>query len=278
VLRVGVLGAGASDAIARLNALDVDRSVLVEDLSGSRARGPSYLLVMGIGARDESSQTDVDVWLDDPESVDDLWRDRLVPFAANLAAGRRAPRQRQPKICEPDPTWPHQARRLIARVTDAVGDEVIRVDHIGSTSVPGLPAKDLVDLQVVVTDLEVAAHVADGAHAAGFVRVRAPLFGTDRAGHDHPEVVVVDADPGRPVNVNIRPVGAPIWRETLLLRDWLRAQPQAAAEYATVKRTLAARSDHDVDDYGVDKMPWISAALGRAAGWAAESGWNPRPA
>ncbi len=97
----------------------------------------------------------------------------------------------------------------------------------------------------------------------------------DRYGIAHPEEVVVDADPGRPVNVNIRPVGAPIWRETLLFRDWLRAQPAARREYAAVKQELAARPGRDVDDYGSDKFPWISAAARRAEEWAAATIWAP---
>lgn len=94
-------------------------------------------------------------------------------------------------IFDPDPTWPAQAQRLIARLATALGDRTIRIDHIGSTSVPGLPAKDLIDIQLVVTDLEVAGEVADTARAAGFVRVSGPLFGTDRFGTDHEEAVVV---------------------------------------------------------------------------------------
>jgi GrpB-like predicted nucleotidyltransferase (UPF0157 family) len=129
----------------------------------------------------------------------------------------------QAVLVDPDTTWPHQARRLIAHLRDTGGCSIIRVDHIGSTSVSGLPAKELIDIQVVVEDLATADRVARAARRAGFVHVPGPWFGTDRHGADHPEEVVIDADPGRPVNVNIRPVSAPIWRETLLFRDWLHA-------------------------------------------------------
>jgi dephospho-CoA kinase len=107
------------------------------------------------------------------------------------------------------------------------------------------------------------------------VHVPGQWFGTDRHGVDHPEQVVVDADPGRPVNINIRPAGAPIWRETLLFRDWLRSHDQERDAYAAMKRELAQRPDHGVDDYSKDKMPWISAALARAEDWAAAAGWSP---
>jgi dephospho-CoA kinase len=82
---------------------------------------------------------------------------------------------------------------------------------------------------------------------------------------------VVDADPGRAVNVSIRPVAAPIWRETLLFRDWLRGHDQERDAYAAMKHRLARRPGRDVGDYSQDKMPWISAALSRAE----RTTWSP---
>jgi dephospho-CoA kinase len=195
--------------------------------------------------------------------VERLWHDRLVPFEANLHSGRRAPRRRRPVLFDPDPTWPAQARRLIGRLAAAAGECVIRIDHIGSTSVPGLPAKDLLDIQVVVADLDVAVQVAEDLRIAGFVRA-GRWTGLDRHGAEHAEEIAVDADPGRPVNINIRPVTSPIWRDTLLLRDWLRVNADARVEYAALKQDLASRPDTHIDDYSRDKMPWIYAALTRA--------------
>lgn len=209
------------------------------------------------------------------EQADALWTGRLVPFEENLRAARRAPRQQRAFLTDPDPTWLKQASRLIARLRFSAENQVLRVDHIGSTSVPGLPAKQLIDIQVVVRDLDVASRVAETARRSGFVHVPGQWFGTDRHGVSHPEEVVVDADPGRPVNVNIRPFAAPIWRETLLFRDWLRSHEYERDAYGAMKRRLAQRPDCDVDDYGRDKMPWISAALSRADEWAASSGWSP---
>jgi dephospho-CoA kinase len=149
------------------------------------------------------------------------------------------------------------------------------VDHIGSTAVPGLPAKQLIDIQVVVASLDAAAQLAGDARRAGFVPVPERCFGLDRHGAKHPEEVVVDADPGRPVNINVRPADAPVWRETLLFRDWLRAHDAERDGYAALKRDLAGQPGQHVDDYSAAKMPWISAALGRAAEWAAATGWSP---
>jgi dephospho-CoA kinase len=162
--------------------------------------------------------------------------ERLVPFEVNLRTGRRAPRRPQAVLVDPDPAWPQQAQRLIDRLLFSVGRMIMRVDHIGSTSLPGLPAKRLIDIQVVVSALALAGPVADAARRSGFARVPGVWFGTDQRGVDHPEEVVVDADPGRPVNINIRPFTAPIWRETLLFRDWLRTQREERDCYAALKR------------------------------------------
>jgi dephospho-CoA kinase len=220
-------------------------------------------------------RTGADVWLDDAASVDRVWDERVVPFAANLEAGRRAPRRRRPVISAPDPAWAVQAERLIARLRTALGRSVIRIDHIGSTSVSGLPAEGPrrhPGRRRRPRGREVAAAAAP---AAGFVRVAGSWFGTDRFGVEHPEEVAVDADPGRPVNVNFRPVAAPVWQETLLLRDWLRADPDGRGEYAALKADLAGRPGVDVDGYGHDKLPWIRSALVRAEAWAGVQGWSP---
>lgn len=235
-----------------------------------------------VGVRSAAtSVVDADAWIEADGTdrwegaIDDLCRDRLVPFDANLRSGRRAPRRRHPEIVEPDAEWPVTAQRLIGRLQWAIGEQAIRIDHIGSTAVPGLPAKDLIDIQVAVADLAGAGCVAVAARSAGFVHVNGSWFGEDRTGAAHREEVCVDADPGRPVNVNIRPVSAPVWRDTLLLRDWLRQSPSARAEYGALKRELALGSASDVDDYGEKKMPWIRAALPVAEEWARGTGWTP---
>jgi dephospho-CoA kinase len=144
------------------------------------------------------------------------------------------------------------------------------VDHIGSTSVPGLAAKDLIDVQVLVPTDDDAPIVAAAAVEAGFVHVAGHWHGKDRTGALHPEQVCVDADPGRAVNINIRSAARPVARDALLFRDWLRASPNARAGYLTLKSGLAGQQ---VDDYGDGKEPFISAALVEAERWAAQSGW-----
>lgn len=158
----------------------------------------AHQLVIGIGPEPATAPeiARVDLWIA-PDRIAELWRQRLLPFAENLRLDRRAPRRMVPALVGPDPSWPIQARRLTARLVRVLGTGALRIDHIGSTSVPGLPAKELIDLQVVVADLAAADLVSRGGPQAGFVRVPGRWFGLDRTGGRFEEVVLVDADPGR---------------------------------------------------------------------------------
>jgi dephospho-CoA kinase len=163
----------------------------------------------------------------------------------------------------------------------AGGDRVRRVDHIGSTSVPALPAKDVIDLQITVASLADADAMADGLGAAGF-----PKHPT--IDHDNPKPYAPDveqwrkryhgsADPGRVANVHVRVEGSPGWRFALLFPDWLRANPAERDGYLAVKKDLAARfaADDDTDNYAMAKEAWFDEAGARAEEWAERTGWQP---
>jgi dephospho-CoA kinase len=231
-----------------------------------------------------------DVWIenDGPEAqirnaLQDLWSARLVPFAANLVAGRRA--SRGPAVLRgPDPDWPRLAVLLGARISVAAGG--LPVEHIGSTAIPGLPAKDVIDLQLVVPDLAKADRLAEPLGAAGFPRVHGtyldnvhPIPGApasaDPAAWD--KRLHANADPGRNVNLHLRVKDAPNRRHAVLFRDWLRAVPAARDEYSILKRGLADRfaGDPDAGRYAEAKEPWFTAAAPRAERWASDTEWAP---
>ena len=107
-------------------------------------------------ADDDARRAAADVWLDNEATTEALratvlrlWHERIEPFELNLRHGIRS-RLSHPTLSAPDPDWPAQAARLLARIRHAVGDAAVTLDHIGSTAVPGLVAKDVVDLQVGV--------------------------------------------------------------------------------------------------------------------------------
>ncbi|MPZ64044.1 MAG: dephospho-CoA kinase [Pseudonocardiaceae bacterium] len=232
-------------------------------------------------ATDVQRRAAADVWLDNSgpaphteAAVDRLWHQRLVPFEENQRLRRPAARAGRPVQVETDPAWPQAAERVRARIAAVAGQRAHRVDHIGSTAVAGLDAKDVLDLQVVVDDLAVAGELADDLIEAGLVR-RDGRWWDNAADGSHPDkAMACNADPARPVNCHIRPADSPAWRASLLLRDWLRTHPESVREYAAVKHELAARSWDSIDAYADAKTPFIRSALDRAQRWAAETGWH----
>ncbi|MGH3801000.1 MAG: dephospho-CoA kinase [Pseudonocardiaceae bacterium] len=231
-------------------------------------------------ATDQQRRAAADVWLDNSGSrdrtiaaVDRLWTQQLVPFEDNLRHHRRAPRTAVGVLVGSDDTWPQQAQRVIARIVAVAGRRAHRIDHIGSTAVPGLDATDVLDVQVVVADLEVATCLAADLSAVGLVRLAGRWWDTARDGTTWDKAYATNADPVRAVNCHIRPVDAPFWRETLLLRDWLRAHPDGVREYAELKHRLAAQQWDSIDAYVDAKTPFVSSALDRAQQWAARTGW-----
>jgi dephospho-CoA kinase len=234
-------------------------------------------------ADDAARRAAADVWLDNSGSpdgvlaaVDALWSDRLVPFEANLRE-RRPVRGGPPRLVGPDPAWTAAGERLCARVAAAAGERGRGVAHTGSTAVPGLPAKDIIDLQLGVESMADADAVREALEDAGF-----PF--RPKIDHDNPKPpgavpwpkrFHAAADPGRLVHLHVREVGSPGWRYALLFRDWLRADAVACAEYLAVKRAAEARfgGDPDAARYVEAKEPWFDAALPRAEAWAASSAW-----
>ncbi|PSL04063.1 dephospho-CoA kinase [Haloactinopolyspora alba] len=261
-----------ADEETRVRRLVADRGMSASDV---RAR-------IAAQATDADRRAVADVWLDNSgppertvETLDRLWHDRVVPFEANLRAGVRAARPEHVVIAEPDPSWADDAHRMAQRVLRVAGESALRVDHIGSTAVPGLAAKNVVDLQIVVADLATAVEVAGALPAAGLVRMPDRWWDVGRDGRAWDKELACNADPARAVNCHIRPESSPAWRDALLLRDRLRAAPDDGAEYAALKRRLAARGYGSVDEYAAAKTSWINAMLERADAWAKRVGWRP---
>jgi GrpB-like predicted nucleotidyltransferase (UPF0157 family) len=168
--------------------------------------------------------------------------------------------------------WPDRFRELAGRIRGALGDRALRIDHIGSTAVPGLAAKPVIDVQVTVRDLADAEPLL----AAGFEE-QAYLVDHRPPGADGP-----DADwrkrffnpaAGR-ANVHVRVDGRANQRYALLFRDYLRAQPEAARAYEELKRGLA-RNVSDIGAYTDVKDPACDLIAIAAEAWAAATGWRP---
>ncbi|GAA2337804.1 GrpB family protein [Dactylosporangium salmoneum] len=169
------------------------------------------------------------------------------------------------RIDPADPDWARRGLELAAEVGAAAGPLALRVEHIGSTSIPGMAAKPLFDLQLSVAALDPAA--LDGPlEAAG--SARGP-YGQDHvpAGLDDPpeawrKLFYVRTAP-EPVNLHVRLAGSPNERFALLFRDWLRANPAAVAAYGRFKEVLA-RHVPDVGTYSDIKDPVVDLVVAAA--------------
>ncbi|MBW0093065.1 dephospho-CoA kinase [Pseudonocardia sp. KRD-184] len=229
---------------------------------------------------DDARRAAADVWLDNsgaPDAlvavVDALWDERLVPFESNLRRGE-AVRTTEAVLVDPDPDWPAHAARLAARVSAAAGGR--EVAHTGSTAVPGLPADDVIDLQLAVRSLDEVAGFRAALEAVGFPwRPEIDHDDPEPPGPVRPKLCHGTADPGRRAHLHIREIGSPGWRYALLFRDWLCVDRGAREEYLAVKRRAVAESGGDPLRYGDLKEPWFDGAADRAEAWAVSSGWVP---
>jgi len=243
-------------------------------------------------ATEEQRRAVADVWLDNTGSADELveqaralWHQRILPFEQNLDAGE--PARAQPVLVPYDPSRPDAARRIAARLSTACGHRAVRVDHIGSTAVPGLAAKDVIDMQVTVASLADADALHEALTGAGYVRrpithdenkpdARSTVAEFDQTGDESlwQRRFHASADPGRPTSVHLRVNGWPGQQFALLFVDWLTANPEARERYLAVKR--AAECADDMAGYAAAKEPWFDDAYREAWAWADASGWRAK--
>jgi GrpB-like predicted nucleotidyltransferase (UPF0157 family) len=135
-------------------------------------------------------------------------------------------------IADYDPAWPERFRREEAKIRRSLGEAALAVEHIGSTSVPRLAAKPIVDILLVVEDSGEEASYLPAMEEAGYVlRVREPNFEEHR----------MFRTPGKDVHVHVFSVGSKEIERLLLLRDRLRGNERDRELYASTKRKLASR-------------------------------------
>lgn len=181
------------------------------------------------------------------------------------------------KILPYNAVWSTEFQRIGATLRHILGDYALRINHIGSTSVPGLAAKDIIDVQISVAALTPPIEAAMSAH--GFRR-----HATIDHDHQPPSMVTDPAqwtkwlfhEPSdyRPCNLHMRIEGRANQRYALLFRDYLRAHPLAAQAYAQVKLALAARHADDIAYYYDIKDPVCDIIMAGAEGWAQQNRWE----
>jgi GrpB-like predicted nucleotidyltransferase (UPF0157 family) len=177
-------------------------------------------------------------------------------------------------IHAPDANWPDDFRALRATLMPLVPAGAV-IHHIGSTAVPGLGAKNIIDIQVGVTALDAVDRAAF--EGAGFAMVPG-LVDHCPPGMDLPEpelTKIFFRSTGRPANVHVREIGRFNQRFALLCRDFLRTHPVAAEAYGLVKERLARHFVRDIDAYYDIKDPVFDIIVEGAEEWAARVGWSP---
>jgi GrpB-like predicted nucleotidyltransferase (UPF0157 family) len=182
-------------------------------------------------------------------------------------------------VVPPSETWAAEFQVVGERLRRALGDLALRIDHIGSTSVAGLAAKDILDIQVTVAALD------EARLTTAFAGADFRLTSRNRSDHQPPghagaatDWAKLFAEPasGRRINVHIRVAGRPNQRYALLCRDFLRAHPSAVEAYALFKQRLAAQG-MDSGVYADIKDPVFDLIMLAAEAWAAMTGWQPGP-
>ncbi|MEM9161546.1 MAG: GrpB family protein [Cyanobacteria bacterium P01_F01_bin.4] len=178
------------------------------------------------------------------------------------------------------PGWHEQFLILGQTLRQAMGALALRIDHIGSTAVPGLAAKDCIDIQITVNSLAGAVEMA--LTQAGFDRIRhihqdhLPPGATDDIGEWTKWIFKPKTDP-LAANIHVRIAGRANQRYALLFRDYLRAFPATATAYAQVKVALAKYHADNVEAYYDVKDPVCDIIMGGAEIWATTINWQLGP-
>lgn len=176
-----------------------------------------------------------------------------------------------------DTRWPAEFATIEALLHQALGDVAVRIDHIGSTSVPGLAAKDIIDVQVSVEDLNDTrlgpAFERLGATTTDIITDHVPPGDTSSPAAWEKRYFRAPAS-WRSTHLHVRVSGRPNRRYALPFRDYLRNTPTAAAAYAQVKLALARLHPDDVEAYYDVKDPVCDLVMNAAERWAAEVEWS----
>lgn len=164
-------------------------------------------------------------------------------------------------VAEPDRRWPVAFHRLAALLLPALPEGVVAVEHVGSTAVPGLPAKPILDVAVGVGSTTDAAAADQALQEFGFLR-RGEEDGPDLNRNFGLELVPRI----RLVNAHLVVFGARPWRDYLTFRDRLRADPVARDAYAELKRGLAVTHAGNRPRYVEAKTAHVTAVVARPQG------------
>jgi GrpB-like predicted nucleotidyltransferase (UPF0157 family) len=174
---------------------------------------------------------------------------------ANTTVGLLSPLSGPLEIRDYDPAWPDAYRRQASRVTEALGERVVVLEHVGSTSVPGLPAKPIIDMVLEVADSSDEPAYVPSLEAAGYaMRIREPAWFEHR--------MLRPSD--RSAHLHVFSAGCPETQRMVRFRDHLRTSAADRDLYAATKRALATREWKYMQQYADAKTGVIAEIMVRA--------------
>ncbi len=173
------------------------------------------------------------------------------------------------------PRWTEEFLTISEKIENAVGKYALAIHHIGSTSVPNLAAKDVIDIQITVKDLTLP--LEGLLSAIGFELTQHTVD------HCPPGMKIATEElekrayrgKGRRVNLHVRKQGSFNQRYPILFRDFLRANPMARDAYSEIKKQLARYFPENVDAYYDIKDPACDLIIAGAIEWARTNHWEP---
>ena len=178
------------------------------------------------------------------------------------AVGELKPHDAPITLVPYDPQWPAMFAREAQRIRTALGTQALMIEHVGSTSVPGLTAKPIIDILVAVPDSSNEPSYVPALEKAGYkLTIREPDW------HQHR----LFKGPDTNINMHIFTIGSSEIERTLRLRDWLRKNPEDRKLYAQTKQELARQKWHYVQNYADAKSKVIESILLRAQAPPTES-------
>ncbi|MFP7286842.1 GrpB family protein [Shouchella clausii] len=176
-------------------------------------------------------------------------------YLQKVTVGERKPHNAPVTLLEYDPEWPNQFDREATRIRSVLGNKALQLEHVGSTSVPGLCAKPIIDILLVVIDsANETTYVPDLEKAGYTLRIREPEW------FEHRLLKGPDTD----INLHVFSKGASEVNRMLRFRDWLRSNNADRDKYASVKRHLAQRQWRHVQHYADAKSAIVQEIMERA--------------
>jgi GrpB-like predicted nucleotidyltransferase (UPF0157 family) len=161
------------------------------------------------------------------------------------------------RLVDPDPGWTAHGEHERDQLETLLAPWLVgRIEHVGSTAVPGLPAKPVLDLQALVPNLADAQSIATALAPHDWHYVD-----PDLDGRPWRRFYVKVVDGRRSAHLHVMTPGTPRWQQQIAFRDALRADPAVAADYARLKRALAAAHGHDREAYSTGKDDFVATVL-----------------